>query len=328
MNLRPPSAATFNRVAELLRRGCLVAFPTETVYGLGADARNPAALARVFRAKGRPADHPLIVHLGSVDDIEQWACDIPDEAWKLAEHFWPGPLTLILNRGSDVPELVTGGQNTVGLRTPAHPVALELLKTFGGGIAAPSANRFGRVSPTTAAHVIAELGDAVDCIIDGGACAVGLESTILDLSGASARLLRPGAVTADALARILGKAPNVGATADAPRVSGSLPSHYAPDTPLRLLEATEIESTVRSLLAEGTSVVVLSMKQPPTAEPRACRWLPMPADAAAYAQILYARLRKADALDCDRILVERPPAAAEWIAVLNRLGRAAARPHR
>ena len=237
-------------------------------------------------------------------------------------------MTLILKRAPDVPELVTGGQNTVGLRIPAHPVALELLKTFGSGIAAPSANRFGRVSPTAAAHVIAELGDAVDCIIDGGACSVGLESTILDLSGTSARLLRPGAVTADALANILGTAPNMEATANAPRVSGSLPSHYAPDTPLRLLEATAIEPTVRALLAEGMSVVLLSMRQPPNAQLDACRWFPMPLDAAAYAQILYARLREADALGCDRILIERPPAASEWTAVLNRLERSAARPHR
>jgi len=323
-----PSAKAFEHAADLLARGCLVAFPTETVYGLGADARNPEALARVFRAKGRPADHPLIVHLGNVDEIEHWARGIPDQAWKLTERFWPGPLTLILKCASDVPELVTGGQNTVGLRIPAHPVALELLKTFGSGIAAPSANRFGRVSPTTAAHVIADLGDAVDCIIDGGACAVGLESTILDLSGSPARLLRPGAVTAAALAKILGTAPNVGATAGAPRVSGSLPSHYAPDTPLRLVETEEIESTVRALLAEEVSVVLLSMRQPPIPESRACHWLPMPLDAAAYAQILYARLREADALSCDRILIERPPAAAEWMAVLNRLGRAAARPHR
>lgn len=323
-----PSAKTFEHAAGLLARGCLVAFPTETVYGLGADARNPAALARVFRAKGRPTDHPLIVHLGSVDEIEHWARDIPDQAWKLAERLWPGPLTLILKRAPNVPELVTGGQDTVGLRIPAHPVALELLKNFGSGIAAPSANRFGRVSPTTAAHVIAELGDAVDCVIDGGACAVGLESTILDLSGTSARLLRPGAVTAEALAKILEQAPSVGATADAPRVSGSLPSHYAPETPLRLAEAAEIEATVRTLLAQGTSVVLLSMRQPLAAEPRACRWLPMPLDAAAYAQILYARLREADALGCGRIIVERPPATTEWTAVLNRLGCAAALPHK
>lgn len=307
--------------AGILRGGGLVAFPTETVYGLGADAANEHAVARIFAAKGRPADHPLIVHLGATDEIERWARDIPDSAWRLAERFWPGPLTLILKRAPGVPDAVTGGQDTVGLRVPDHPVALALLKAFGGGIAAPSANRFGRVSPTSAAHVIAEFGTAVDCVIDGGACRVGLESTILDLSGDHPRVLRPGAVMPDALAGTLGEPPTVRA-GGAPRAPGCLPSHYAPDTPLRLVATAAIGPTVRSLLALGQSVAVLSVHPPATGQ-AGCHWLLMPADPWEYGHVLYARLREIDTWRCRCILVELPPATMEWEAVRDRLGRAA-----
>jgi len=187
--------AAIEHAALLLRQGLLVAFPTETVYGLGADASNPEAVRKIFQAKGRPADHPLIVHISSVDSLNDWAVNIPDAAKKLAAHFWPGPLALILNKKPDVPLEVTGGQETVGLRMPDHPVALSLLKAFGGGIAAPSANRFCRISPTQAAHVEEELGDAVDLILDGGSCQVGVESTIIDLSGKQPKLLRLGHIT-------------------------------------------------------------------------------------------------------------------------------------
>jgi L-threonylcarbamoyladenylate synthase len=194
------------RAVALLRRGELVAFPTETVYGLGADAANPAAVARIFAAKGRPADHPLIVHLPAAEHLARWARDIPAEAEKLAAAFWPGPLTLILKRQPQVPNAVTGGQDTVGLRVPSHPLALELLRAFEGGIAAPSANRFGRISPTTAAHVREELGERVPLVLDGGACPVGIESTILDLSRGVPVLLRPGAIGPADIARVLGRA--------------------------------------------------------------------------------------------------------------------------
>jgi L-threonylcarbamoyladenylate synthase len=223
-----------SRAADLLRAGELVAFPTETVYGLGADASNPRAVARIFAAKGRPADHPLIVHLPDAAHLPRWAVDIPDAAHKLAAALWPGPLTLILRRHPSVSDAITGGQNTVGLRVPNHPLALQLLREFDGGVAAPSANRFGHVSPTTAAHVREELGTSVALILDGGPCAVGIESTILDLSGTHARILRPGMLDADAIAGILGAPPIVGGSPDAPRVSGSLEAHYAPRTPLRL----------------------------------------------------------------------------------------------
>jgi L-threonylcarbamoyladenylate synthase len=239
----------------------------------------------------------------------------------LAEHLWPGPLTLILKRAPGVLDAVTGGQDTIGLRVPDHPVALALLKAFGGGIAAPSANRFGRVSPTCAAHVMAELGDAVDCVIDGGSCQVGLESTILDLSGAHPRVLRPGAVTPDLLARILGE-PLGTKAGNHPRVSGSLASHYAPDTPLRLIEPEAIEAAAQSFLTIGQSIAVLSMRQPAAHHPD-CRWTTMPANPKEYGQLLYARLREVDTWGCRWILVEQPPALAEWEAVHDRLKRSA-----
>jgi L-threonylcarbamoyladenylate synthase len=185
---------SIQQAAQLLRKGRLVAVPTETVYGLGADATNPEAIKKIFAAKGRPADHPLIVHIPDASYLNAWAVDIPDSALILAERFWPGPLTLVLKKQPDVPLEVTGGQETIALRVPNHPVALNLLKVFGGGIAAPSANRFCRISPTQASHVAEELGDKVDLILDGGACQVGLESTIVDLSSGNPKLLRPGQI--------------------------------------------------------------------------------------------------------------------------------------
>lgn len=310
------------QAADLLRAGGLVAFPTETVYGLGADAACQRAVSRIFAAKGRPADHPLIVHLGQMADLDLWARDIPAEAWHLATHFWPGPLTLILKRRPDVLDLVTGGQDTIGVRMPDHPLALALLKTFGGAIAAPSANRFGRISPTAAAHVIAELGIAVDYVIDGGPCAVGLESTILDLSGVQPRVLRPGAVTCSMLAEWFDEIPITG-DAGGPRAPGRLPSHYAPSTPLRLLESAAIDESVLSTLITGQFVTVLSMR-PPKTSVSGYRWETMPTDPQAYARVFYTCLRNADRKDCRCILVELPPATEEWTAVNDRLKRAAA----
>lgn len=308
--------------ASILTKGGLVAFPTETVYGLGADARNPQALLRVFEAKGRPVDHPLIVHIAKASDIKSWAEDIPDLAWQLTEQFWPGPLTLILKRQAHVSNLVTGGQDTVGLRMPAHPLALALLERFGSGIAAPSANRYGRVSPTTAEHVKTELGDSIDLVLDGGACSVGLESTILDLSSAKPQLLRPGAVTRNDLSPFLGQlAPRP--EVDSPRVSGSTPSHYAPVTPVQLMEKTAMQALLRSLIAEGKAVAVLAMHSV-TSEPASnASILRMPTDAKKYAQALYAQLRIADALACQILLIEQPPESEQWDAVRDRLTRAA-----
>ena len=306
--------------AEILRSGGLVAFPTETVYGLGADAENPVAVARIFAAKGRPADHPLIVHIGNPGQLTRWAKDVPDAAWRLARRYWPGPLTLILQRARRVPDIVTGGQDTVGLRIPDHPLALALLEAFGGGIAAPSANRFGRLSPTTAAHVHEELGDAMDLILDGGPCRVGIESTILDLSGQQPRLLRPGAITFAEIETIL-EQPVARPGNDAPRAPGMLRSHYAPKTPVCLVPAANLEAETRRRLAQRQCVAVLSMST--TLLPEACLREGMPTHPAGWARELYARLRTLDAQCFDAILIETPPIGADWQAVRDRLERAA-----
>jgi len=312
------------RAVALLRAGDLVAFPTETVYGLGADAANAAAVAKIFAAKGRPADHPLIVHLPDASHLSRWAREIPADAEQLAAAFWPGPLTLILKRQANVPDAVTGGQDTVGLRVPNHPLVLELLAAFDGGIAAPSANRFGRISPTTADHVREELGGRVPLVLDGGACPVGIESTILDLSRGTPVLLRPGAIGAADIARVLGRAPETAAPqAETPRVSGSLEAHYAPRTPLQLVSSDGLLFALRNALVAGEKVAVLA----PTAQAIShdlVTWKQSPAEPAGFAHDLYASLRELDALGCVRLLVQQPPAGEAWLAVNDRLRRAAA----
>jgi L-threonylcarbamoyladenylate synthase len=320
------------RAVALLRAGELVAFPTETVYGLGADAANPAAVAKIFAAKGRPADHPLIVHLPSSAHLARWAREIPAEAERLAAAFWPGPLTLILKRRPGVPDAVTGGQDTVGLRVPNHPLALELLAAFEGGIAAPSANRFGRISPTTADHVREELGDRVPLVLDGGACPVGIESTILDLSRGAPVLLRPGAIGAADIARVLGRAPETAAPqaeaqrgigSETPRVSGSLDAHYAPRTPLQLVSSDGLLFALRNALVTGEKVAVLA-PTPQAISHDLVAWKQSSAEPAGFAHDLYASLRELDALGCVRILVQQPPAGENWLAINDRLRRAAA----
>ena len=309
-------ATDLRRAAEILRDGGLVAFPTETVYGLGARADDPAAVAKIFAAKGRPADHPLIVHLPSAEAVAAWAKDVPRDALRLAERFWPGPLTIILRRAAGVPDAVTGGQDTVGLRVPGDPVARALLTTVGLGLAAPSANRFGRISPTTAQHVVAELEGRIDAVVDGGPCDVGLESTIVDLSGPTPRLLRPGAITVEALTEVLGRVPEP-PDAAAPRVPGALASHYAPTTRLWLVD--DVAVAVAKARRAG-EVVVVGLGPPVTAD---ARWVSMPDDPTAYAQRIYATLRDADTSDAATIIVQRPPPDPSWAAVLDRLQRAA-----
>jgi L-threonylcarbamoyladenylate synthase len=356
--IESPTAVAIAEAAALLRAGELVGMPTETVYGLAADALDPAAVNKIFAAKGRPADHPLIVHLPSAEHLPQWAAAIPKDALALARAFWPGPLTLILKRTPDVPDEVTGGQDTVGVRVPAHPVALALLRAFDGGLAAPSANRFGRISPTTAAHVQEELGERVALILDGGACEVGIESTILDFSRDVPEILRPGAIGPEDIARVIGRRPRVrgealpevdemaagqgraggasaaatrvvalaeatsGSVQSAPRVSGALAAHYAPRTPLRLVEPALLVDEAVALAGEGSRVTVLAHSTP---DPRDARlsWRTLPADPAAYAQGLYASLRALDALGADFILIEALPGGPGWRAVADRLGRAA-----
>jgi L-threonylcarbamoyladenylate synthase len=321
--------ADLERAAELLAAGCLVAFPTETVYGLGANARDPAAVSRVFEAKGRPSDHPLIVHLACRDEIDRWADPVPPLARTLAEAFWPGPLTLVLHRAPRVPTQITGGQDTVALRVPAHEVALRLLSIFGDGLVAPSANRFGRVSPTCAQHVIEELGERIDAVVDGGPCSVGVESTILDLSGDEIRILRPGMLDNQRLAQVLGQVPHVADRNEGPRSPGRLSAHYAPRIALELLPREQLLDRFADL---GGRAAVLAFGDRPasaaTAEespgPDANRWRPMPDDAESYARALYARLRELDDSAFAAILVERPPEEPAWAAILDRLSRAAA----
>ena len=335
---------------QLLANGELVALPTETVYGLGADAANETAVAKIFAAKGRPADHPLIVHVPPGVKLETWAVEIPRIARKLTAAFWPGPLTLILKKSARIPLAVTGGQETVGLRCPAHPLAQQLLTEFArvgsGIIAAPSANKFGHISPTTAAHVRSEFGDAL-MILDGGPCEVGIESTILDLSRMKSLkhpvLLRLGAITPEMIASVIGETPlnandvpslNPGAGAlDAPRVSGSLAAHYAPLTPLHLLKRKWLQQETDKLLADGKRVAVLAFGAPRGVVPsppgvgvknaRPLLWITADADPVGYARDLYAHLRTLDAAQTTVILVEAPPIAAAWEAINDRLGRAA-----
>ncbi|MBL8472994.1 MAG: threonylcarbamoyl-AMP synthase [Rhodocyclaceae bacterium] len=315
--------ALIARAVQHLRAGELVAMPTETVYGLAADARNDDAVRKIFAAKGRPADHPLIVHLPHAGAMHEWARDVPEAALALAGKFWPGPLTLILPRARGVSDRVTGGQDSVGLRVPGHPLALALLSAFGSGLAAPSANRYGRISPTTAAHVQAEFdAGQIAMVLDGGPCSVGLESTILDLTRAEPAILRPGAIRADQIAEILGRAPGAPSAA-APRVPGALAAHYAPRTPLRLCEAEALGDELRAAHAAGSHCAVLlrSLSAQALAAPSHLRVMPAAADD--YARELYAALREADAAGADLILLELPPRAAAWLAVLDRLQRAA-----
>lgn len=314
-----PSA--ISRAVQILGSGGLVSFPTETVYGLGADAQNDNALARVFSVKGRPADHPLIVHVAAPAMLEGYARDIPEAAWRLAECFWPGPLTLILKREKGVSDLVTGGQDAVGLRVPSHPLAQSLLAAFGRGIAAPSANRFGRVSPTRAAHVIQEFGDRIDYVLDGGACTVGLESTIVDLSGQRPRLLRPGAITPAALAGVLGELPQP-TTASGPRVPGTLASHYAPRTPLRLVDGSRLERTIEQHSGTARSIAVMAMRDCRRNRPY-LSWKTMPPTHEEYGRVLFACMREIDEEGHDCLVIERPPLTPEWEAIHDRLTRAA-----
>jgi L-threonylcarbamoyladenylate synthase len=309
------------QAAKLLARGEVVAFPTETVYGLGADATNDAAVAEIFALKGRPADHPLIVHVPSPAAVSRWAAEVPRAARSLMDRFWPGPLTLILRKSPQVPRAVTGGQESVGLRCPAHPLARELLREFerigSGAIAAPSANRFGHVSPTRAAHVRDEFGDAVP-ILDGGDCEVGLESTIVDLSREAPVLLRPGAISRAQLTEALGEEPRE-RDAHAPRASGTLAAHYAPRTALVLAEPREVDALARARPAPA----VLALHPAPDGAD-ASGWIVAACDPAAYGHDLYANLRRLDSSGAPRIVVEMPPIHSAWEAVNDRLKRAAA----
>lgn len=328
--------AEITEAVTALRAGQLVAFPTETVYGLGADASNADAIRRLFAAKGRPADHPVIVHLAGAAALDQWAAHVSPAARRLAQHFWPGPLTLILPRAAHVLDLVTGGQNSVGLRVPDHPVAQALLRAFAGsapagapsGLVAPSANRFGRISPTRAEHVRAELGAAVALVLDGGPAQVGIESTIVDLSSTQPTLLRPGQISSAAITEVLGAPlaqPGAAGGTSTTRAPGTLASHYAPTTPLVLIEPEQLLAEVARLSQAGECIAVLARRAAP-AELSGLSWHVAPEDASGYARMLYAALRELDALGATRIVVERVPDDPSWLAVRDRLRRAAAAP--
>lgn len=331
MTIRLPDQAALAEAASALAAGRLVAFPTETVYGLGADAENPAAIAAIYAAKGRPSNHPVIVHLAPGADIGRWAREIPDAAHQLIAAFWPGPLTLILKRADHVPAAVAGGQDSVGLRCPSHPVAQALMKTFRngqGGLAAPSANRFGHVSPTTAQHVQDEFGAGPESplamVLDGGASQVGIESTIIDLSRMDSHgpaLLRPGQISAEQIAAVIGQWPGLGG-ADAPRVSGALASHYAPRTPVVLVDGAALPALLDRLAAAGKRAAMILVGARDAAT-RAHSAIVLPAQANGYAQGLYAALRSMDGAGADVILVQRPPQDIAWLGINDRLRRAA-----
>ncbi|XZG71539.1 L-threonylcarbamoyladenylate synthase [Chitinibacteraceae bacterium HSL-7] len=305
---------------ERLASGELVAIPTETVYGLAADARNADAIAKIFALKGRPADHPVIVHIAGSQQLSDWAVDIPAAAYALAEAFWPGPLTLILPRHPDVPLAVTGGQDTVGVRAPDHPLTTELLTRFKGGLAAPSANRFGHVSPTTAQHVRDEFGAQCPLVLDGGACSVGVESTIVSLIGDTPKLLRPGGVPRTAIEAVLGQEleHHVHAATAKVRVSGLLDSHYAPRTLLISGCDDAIHAAASAAQSCGERVMVLTQ-----ASHHSLPTTVLPGSPDAYARQLYATLRALDAGGFDALYLVLPPQTPEWLAVNDRLRRAA-----
>ena len=309
-------AAAMCDAASVLMAGGLVAFPTETVYGLGADASNEKAVTRIYSVKGRPADHPLIVHVASMDGLGDWAHDVPSYAISLARDFWPGPMTLVVPRSSLAKDFVTGGQDTVGVRVPAHPVALGLLEAFvkagGRGIAAPSANRFGNVSPTTAQSVAAELGDYLadgDQILDGGACDVGVESTIIDCTGDTPKILRPGAITVEMIEQSTGL--KVVGNVDEPmiRVSGSLDSHYAPAATVVLDQSPTAGQGFIAMADVVATDGVVRLAAPRTHEE--------------FAQVLYAALRAADEQGLATVVVQQPVGDGIAIAIRDRLKRAA-----
>ena len=320
-NIVTPNAAMIAEASRFLRDGALVAFPTETVYGLGADAGNVEAVRAIFAAKERPADHPVIVHIGRIEQLVDWAREIPPGARMLADAFWPGPLTLILRRAAHVADVVTRGQDSVGLRMPSHPVARALLDAFtmagGTGIAAPSANRFGHISPTTAAHVGDDLADRVAMILDGDPCEIGIESTIVAFTDGEPVLLRPGGIALTDIAVVLGAIPRT-AIDNTLRASGTLASHYAPRTPAKLIEASALADVVA---ASGDRVAVLARTVVATRRFRGT-WIDAPRDTARYAHDLYSNLRALDSGQAIAILIEAPPVDPAWLAVRDRLVRA------
>ena len=314
------------QAARRIQAGELVGFPTETVYGLGADASSDTAVAGIFAAKGRPSDHPLIVHVASASQVSDYASEVPAFAEKLIAAFWPGPLTVILPRKPGVAAAAAGGQNSIGLRCPAHPVALAFLTACQTGVAGPSANRFGRVSPTTAQHVAQEFGDEL-LVLDGGPCQVGIESSIVDCTRGQPVLLRPGVLTRDQLQAACGEPvlnkDELQTAGQTPRASGTLEAHYAPNAKVRLMDAAALQTALDLLGTDAAHIAVYARSVPRTASAQVLVRR-MPDDALATAQQLFAVLRDFDAQGARLIWIETPPADMAWDGVRDRLGRAAA----
>lgn len=321
MTIARVSQKDIQHAVEVLRAGELVAFPTETVYGLGANANNPEAVRKIFRVKGRPSTHPVIVHVDHPRYLQRWVRDMSPEAKKLADAFWPGPLTLVAKRAPAVSDVITGGQDTVAIRVPNHPVAQQLLNAFGGGIAAPSANRYGHVSPTRAEHVREEFGDDVGVVLDGGDCKVGLESTIVTCVGDVPRVLRPGSISVSQLREIVPTI-EVGPGPGVPRVPGSTLRHYSPQTPVNVAPSRRLEQVMNEFTSRHEKVAVLALRPPATANPY-MTWINAGMRADLYARSLYAHLRTLDKAGAKIILVEEVPEGEKWDAVRDRLRRAA-----
>ena len=320
---------------EHLRQGELVVFPTETVYGLGADASNEKALEKLYAIKGRPANHPVIVHLASFEQMIDWGTEITEYARLLASRFWPGPLTLIVKKLPHVLPMISGGQDTIALRVPGHPAALALLEAFGNGVAAPSANRYGRISSTSVQHVRHEFGNQISVIIDGGNCAVGIESTIIDTTGPMPIILRPGVITEEEIFRSLGfnkmmSMLDGAGDSNAPaqiRVPGSDRNHYAPETPLLLLDKNAIKALL-SRVDIQTSLAILALSKfdlavNPPARAIVRKYIQAPGDPSSYGHDLYANLHLLDKSGAETILVEVVPGFDQWLAIADRLKRAA-----
>ena len=312
-HLSAQNSLDIEQAQKILTSGELVAIPTETVYGLAADASNPDAVKKIFAAKGRPADHPLIVHIGRLEQLSDWARDIPQQAYTIAKAFWPGPVTLLLNKADDANTVVTGGLDTIGIRMPAHPVFSTLLEASGMAVAAPSANPYKKLSPTSAVHVINSLEGKIAAVLDGGDCHHGLESTIIDLTQTPFRVLRSGPISAKQLADVLGEEV-LTPTSHSAAVPGNVTSHYQPNTRVRLVSADDLNSNPElkvaclhySAIEPNDNIVSINM----------------PKDVAQYAHDLYRTLNDADKLGCDEIWVERPPLTEDWVAVHDRLNRA------
>jgi L-threonylcarbamoyladenylate synthase len=315
------SQVEIETAVQALRDGELVAFPTETVYGLGANAANPAAVAKIFAAKGRPPEHPVIVHLDSPRYLHRWVREVPEAASRLAEAFWPGPLTMVMPRAAIVHDVVTGGQDTIAIRVPSHPMAQQLLTAFGGGIAAPSANRYGHLSPTRAEHVREELGEHVRVLLDGGECPIGIESTIISFEGSEVRLLRPGSITAAQVRNVVGEI-LIGADVTSPRVPGSSAMHYAPSTPMTLVPSGEVDAQADTASAGGRRIAVLAQRLPLRAH-KYVTWINAGRRPENFGRDLYNNLRTLDKAGCQHILVQAVPDGETWDAIRDRLLRAA-----